>query len=243
MALYISTFTNLAVAIPSKIPIQPKHCLQLHFPKPISRKHLSVPHSAIHPEKYVYPDPIPEFAVAAHITTGRNRIRNEVIRDKVVMAPMVDKMREGRLRWFSHVQRRCADAPVKRGLLETTSLPSKEGGKVCVQFTLSRPHIVGFNWETRKFRAELLKKLSKEEETFGDELDDVVSVCAEIFNEFLHKEYGGPGTLLVEPFTDMMVAVKERKLPGAASAARASLLWAQNYVDQDWETWNSKQLK
>ncbi|XP_059316579.1 uncharacterized protein LOC132067388 isoform X2 [Lycium ferocissimum] len=103
MALYISTFTNLAVAIPSKIPIlnhpiQPKHSFQLHFPKPISRKHLSVPHSAIHPEKYVYPDPIPEFAVA----------------------------------------------------------------------------------ETQKFRAELLKKLSKEKETFGDELDDVVSVCAEV---------------------------------------------------------------
>lgn len=65
----------------------------------------------------------------------------------------------------------------------------------------------------------------------------------QIFNEFLHNEYGGPGTLLVEPFTDMMVALKERKLSGAASAARASLLWAQNYVDQDWETWNSKHLR
>lgn len=88
-----------------------------------------------------------------------------------------------------------------------------------------------------------MKKLSKEKEILGDELDDVVSVCAEIFNEFLHKEYGGPGTLLVEPFTDMMVALKERKLSGAVSAARASLLWAQNYVDQDWENWNSKHLR
>lgn len=65
----------------------------------------------------------------------------------------------------------------------------------------------------------------------------------QIFNEFLHKEYGGPGTLLVEPFTDMMVALKERKLSEAASAARASLLWAQNYVDQDWESWNTKHLR
>jgi len=56
----------------------------------------------------------------------------------------------------------------------------------------------------------------------------------------LHKEYGGPGTLLVEPFTDMMVALKKKKLPGAALAARASLLWAQQYVDEDWDVWNSK---
>ncbi|KAJ0095029.1 hypothetical protein Patl1_16215 [Pistacia atlantica] len=93
--------------------------------------------------------------------------------------------------------------------------------------------------ETRKFRAELLKKLSKESETFGNDLDTVIDVCAEIFSNFLHQEYGGPGTLLVEPFTDMLIALKERKLPGAPLAARTSLLWAQNYVDKDWEIWNS----
>ncbi|XP_019262191.1 PREDICTED: protein PLASTID REDOX INSENSITIVE 2-like [Nicotiana attenuata] len=164
MALHILTFTTAALPIPSKIfnhSIQPRSSLHLHFSKAISTRHFSVHHSSTQPQKYVYPDPIPEFAVA----------------------------------------------------------------------------------ETQKFKAELLKKLFKEKEIFGDELDDVVSVCAEIFNEFLHKEYGGPGTLLVEPFTDMMVALKERKLPGAALAARASLLWAQNYVDQDWETWNSKRLR
>lgn len=62
----------------------------------------------------------------------------------------------------------------------------------------------------------------------------------QILDEFLHKEYGGPGTLLIEPFTDMLIALKEKQLPGAAMAARASLLWAQNYVDQDWQAWNSK---
>ncbi|KAI7997136.1 hypothetical protein LOK49_LG10G00467 [Camellia lanceoleosa] len=97
--------------------------------------------------------------------------------------------------------------------------------------------------ETQKFRDELLKKLYKDKDTFGDDLQIVVNVCAEIFGEFLHKEYGGPGTLLVEPFTDMLVALKEKKLPGALLAARASLLWAQNYVDQDWEIWNSKPPK
>ncbi|WCJ21704.1 hypothetical protein M5689_003839 [Euphorbia peplus] len=93
--------------------------------------------------------------------------------------------------------------------------------------------------ETLKFRAELLKKLSLEKETFGNDLVRVVDVCAEIFSDFLHKEYGGPGTLLVEPFTDMLVALKEKKLPGAPLAARESLLWAQNYLDQDWQIWNS----
>ncbi|CAJ1940035.1 unnamed protein product [Sphenostylis stenocarpa] len=93
--------------------------------------------------------------------------------------------------------------------------------------------------ERQKFKAELFQKLSEDVDEFGDDLDEVVAVCAQIFSEFLHKEYGGPGTLLVEPFTDMMVALKKKKLPGAALAARASLLWAQNYVDKDWDVWNS----
>ncbi|PIA40398.1 hypothetical protein AQUCO_02500240v1 [Aquilegia coerulea] len=96
--------------------------------------------------------------------------------------------------------------------------------------------------ETLKFRKELLKKLLMNKEIGGD-LDNVVNVCAEIFSDFLHKEYGGPGTLLVEPFTDMLVALKEKKLPGAPEAARAALLWAQNYLDKDWDTWISQARK
>ncbi|CAI8608445.1 unnamed protein product [Vicia faba] len=95
-------------------------------------------------------------------------------------------------------------------------------------------------YETRKFKVELLQKLSEDVDDFGDELDAVVDVCVQIFSKFLHKEYGGPGTLLVTPFTDMLVALKKKKLPGAPLAARASLLWAQNYVDEDWKIWNSK---
>ncbi|XP_031493504.1 protein PLASTID REDOX INSENSITIVE 2, chloroplastic-like isoform X1 [Nymphaea colorata] len=96
--------------------------------------------------------------------------------------------------------------------------------------------------ETHKFRVELMKKLKKNRETFGDDCEEVLSVCSEvkIFNEFLCKEYGGPGTLLVEPFTDMLLALKEKKLPGAPIAARAALLWAQNNVDRDWEDWTSQ---
>ncbi|KAG5613577.1 hypothetical protein H5410_024858 [Solanum commersonii] len=46
--------------------------------------------------------------------TRSDRIRNEVIREKVGVASVVDKLREARLRWFGHVKRRGADAPVRR---------------------------------------------------------------------------------------------------------------------------------
>ncbi|KAF3644195.1 60S ribosomal protein L10a [Capsicum annuum] len=42
--------------------------------------------------------------------TRGDRVRNEIIREKVGVALVEDKMREGRLRWFGHVMRRSADA-------------------------------------------------------------------------------------------------------------------------------------
>lgn len=66
------------------------------------------------------------------------------------------------------------------------------------------------------------------------------SYCYEqIFNDFLHTEYGGPGTLLVLPFIDMADTLTERGLPGAPQAARAAVKWAQNHVDKDWKAWLS----
>ncbi|KAF3627786.1 hypothetical protein FXO37_29679 [Capsicum annuum] len=46
--------------------------------------------------------------------TREDRVRNEIIRGKVRVASVEDKMRKGRLRWFGHVMRRGADAPVRR---------------------------------------------------------------------------------------------------------------------------------
>jgi len=37
-----------------------------------------------------------------------------VIRNKVGLTPVQDKMREGRLRWFGHIRRRRENAPVRR---------------------------------------------------------------------------------------------------------------------------------
>jgi len=45
--------------------------------------------------------------------TRMDRIRNEVIRYVVKVAPIEDKMRETRLRWFGHVKR-SVDASVRR---------------------------------------------------------------------------------------------------------------------------------
>jgi len=46
--------------------------------------------------------------------TRMDKIRNEVIRGKVGVAPIEHKMRYTRLRWFGHVKRRSEEAPVTR---------------------------------------------------------------------------------------------------------------------------------
>ena len=46
--------------------------------------------------------------------TRPDKIRNEDIRRKVGVTSIVDKLRECRLRWFGHVRRRPAEAPVRR---------------------------------------------------------------------------------------------------------------------------------
>ncbi|KAK4402838.1 DNA polymerase lambda [Sesamum angolense] len=99
-------------------------------------------------------------------------------------------------------------------------------------------HGSGGKRETEKFKTHLFKKLSKKD-MFGDSIDEVVGICTQIFNEFLHAEYGGPGTLLVIPFIDMADTINERGLPGGPQAARAAVKWAQTHVDKDWKEWTS----
>ncbi|XP_009624756.1 protein PLASTID REDOX INSENSITIVE 2, chloroplastic [Nicotiana tabacum] len=93
--------------------------------------------------------------------------------------------------------------------------------------------------ETEKFRDHLVKKLPKKKDLYGDSIDEIVGICTEILNDFLHAEYGGPGTLMVVPFIDMADTINERGLPGGPQAARAAVKWAQTHVDNDWKEWNS----
>ena len=46
--------------------------------------------------------------------TRMDKVRNGVIRDLAKVAPIEEKMRESRLRWFGHVKRRSVVAPVRR---------------------------------------------------------------------------------------------------------------------------------
>ena len=59
--------------------------------------------------------------------TRIDSIRNGVISDLVKIAPIEDKMREIRLRWFGHVKRRSVDAPVKR--CEMINIPEGKRGR------------------------------------------------------------------------------------------------------------------
>ena len=46
--------------------------------------------------------------------TRLDRLRNEIIREKIKVAPIEDKLRESTLRWFSHVKKKRMDAPGRR---------------------------------------------------------------------------------------------------------------------------------
>ncbi|XP_070029240.1 uncharacterized protein [Nicotiana sylvestris] len=72
--------------------------------------------------------------------TKMDKIRNEAIREKVGVAPMDNKMKEARLRWFGHIQRRSTNAPVRRcerlamvGTRRGIGRPKKYWGDVIMQ--------------------------------------------------------------------------------------------------------------
>ena len=61
--------------------------------------------------------------------TRRDRVRNEVIRDRVGVAPIEEKLTQHRLRWFGHVQRRPPEAPVRSGVLKHVDNGKKGRGR------------------------------------------------------------------------------------------------------------------
>ena len=59
--------------------------------------------------------------------TRLDRIRNRAIRNLVEVAPIEDKMREIRLRWFGHVKRRSGYASMRR--CERINIPEGKRGR------------------------------------------------------------------------------------------------------------------
>jgi len=57
------------------------------------------------------------------------RVRNEVIRDRVGVAPIEEKLTQHRLRWFGHVQRRPPEAPVRNGVLDRVDNVKRDKGR------------------------------------------------------------------------------------------------------------------
>ncbi|KAL6559063.1 hypothetical protein OROHE_006432 [Orobanche hederae] len=79
--------------------------------------------------------------------TKKDRLRNEVIREKVRVASIEDKMMENRLRWFGHVRRRPVDAPVRR--LEswgTSNIVKGRGRPQKTWIKLIENDAVSWNW-------------------------------------------------------------------------------------------------
>jgi hypothetical protein len=50
-------------------------------------------------------------------STRRDRVRNDDIRERLGVAPVEEKFMQYRLRWFGHIQRRRAEAPVHSGVI------------------------------------------------------------------------------------------------------------------------------
>jgi hypothetical protein len=49
--------------------------------------------------------------------TRRDRVRNDDIRERLGVAPVEKKLVQHRLKWFGHIQRRPAEAPIRNGVI------------------------------------------------------------------------------------------------------------------------------
>jgi hypothetical protein len=58
--------------------------------------------------------------------TRRDRIQNDDIREKLGVAPVEEKLVQYRLRWFGHMQRMLAEAPIHNEVIRRTSNKKKD---------------------------------------------------------------------------------------------------------------------
>ena len=60
--------------------------------------------------------------------TKRDRVRNDDIRERFVVAPIEEKLVQHRLRWFGYVQRKPPEALVRSGILSHDSNVKRDRG-------------------------------------------------------------------------------------------------------------------
>jgi hypothetical protein len=61
--------------------------------------------------------------------TRRDRVRNDDIRERLRVAPVEEKLVQHRLRWFEHIQRRPAEAPVRSGVIRRSGNEKRDRGR------------------------------------------------------------------------------------------------------------------
>ena len=61
--------------------------------------------------------------------TRRDRVQNKVIRERVGVAPIEEKLTQHRSRWFGHVQRRPPEAPVRSEVLKRVDKVKRGRGR------------------------------------------------------------------------------------------------------------------
>jgi hypothetical protein len=61
--------------------------------------------------------------------TRRDRVRNDDIRERLGVAQVEEKLVQYRLRWFGHMQRRPAEAPIRNGVIRRTGNKKRGRGQ------------------------------------------------------------------------------------------------------------------
>ncbi len=94
--------------------------------------------------------------------TRKDRMRNDFIREKVGIAPIEDKMRESRLRWFGHICRRPIGAPVRKcENLDVTPIKRGRGRpKKCWKETIKNDlSLLGLSLDLTRNRSEWRQRI------------------------------------------------------------------------------------
>jgi hypothetical protein len=61
--------------------------------------------------------------------TRRDQVRNDDIRERLGVALVEEKLVQHHLRWFGHIQRRLAEAPVHSGIIRRSGNEKKGRGR------------------------------------------------------------------------------------------------------------------